>query len=202
MLALDWKKAFDSLNLSSLLDALRRLGLPWAFVSVIECMMGGRTFVVNDSSSVSNRREQRSGISQGCTLSPLLFICVMTVMMHDAVAILDGPALEAYRKGELADLTFADDTLLLSTSSAHLQKFLSAVSISGQRYGLELHYGKFQLLGVNTLEATETPVGGTVEPEQQICYLGTTLGSDGRASGEIARRIGMARGDFRVLSKV
>ena len=88
MLALDWSKAFDSVNVTSMLDASRRFGIPSSIVSLIGNMLRGRQFFVEDCGSQSHVRAQRSGISQGCTLSPLPFIVVMSVLMHDAVDLL------------------------------------------------------------------------------------------------------------------
>ena len=66
----------------------------------------------------------------------------MTVMMHDAVSMLGETARATYDKGDLADLTFADDALLLGVSRQHVEEFLAAVSTAGKRYGLELHFWK------------------------------------------------------------
>ena len=46
LLALDWRKAFDSLNVSSLLDALRRYGLPQPMLDMTHGMLAGRQFLV------------------------------------------------------------------------------------------------------------------------------------------------------------
>ena len=142
LLALDWAKAFDSVNVDSMLDALRRFGVPANFIGCIESLMRNRHFYVRDCGACSSERPQLSGITQGCTLSPLVFIVVMSALMHDAVSMLSQPAREAYRKGDLADLAFADDTLLLGVSPAYVTEFLGAVSAAGQRYGMSLHYGK------------------------------------------------------------
>ena len=68
--------------------------------------------------------------------------------MQDEKAMLSPSALEAYAKSDLADMAYADDTLLLGASKVHLEEYLQAVSLAGQRYGLELHYGKLQLVNV------------------------------------------------------
>ena len=85
LLALDWKKAFDSVHVDSLLDALRRFGLPQGFVHMIGAMMRSRHFFVTDCGETSALHSQMSGISQGCTLSPLIFVILMSVLMHDAL---------------------------------------------------------------------------------------------------------------------
>ena len=66
LLALDWKKAFDSINVDALICALDRFGLPAKMVRVIACIYARRLFVVRDGSNISAEKEQRSGISQGC----------------------------------------------------------------------------------------------------------------------------------------
>ena len=184
------------------MDALRRLGFSDHFLTLIEYMMKHRTFEVAEASRLSGKHSQKSGIFQGCTLSPLLFICLMTVMMHDAVAMLGEQGKQAYDRGDLADLAYCDDTMIISVSTAHVAEFLAAIASAGERYGMSLHYGKLQAMGINTTASIPTPVGGCVSLEEQLLYLGTTLHADGNASAELSRRIGMAKGDFTVLSKV
>ena len=159
LLALDWKKAFDSISVDNLLDALRRFGFPDRCLRLIASMMRQRSFYVEDQGATSDIKPQRSGISQGCTLSPLLFIVTMTVLMHDAVSNLDDAASRAYFRGDLADIVYADDTLLLGSSDSHLQQFLSKVADAGDMYGMELHWDKFQLLEVRCSASIFTPTG-------------------------------------------
>ena len=83
----------------------------------------------------------------------------MTVLMHDAVSNLDAPSAAAYEKGDLADIVYAHDTLLLATSDGHLQEFLSRVADAGKSYGMELHWDKFQLLSVQCRACIRTPSG-------------------------------------------
>ena len=113
LVALDWKKAFDSIRIESMLDALRRLGIPPASMDMVGELMRQRLVVVDECGARSTPRPQRSGISQGCTLSPLLFVLVMTVLLADAVEMLGRPAKQAYDNGDLADCVYADDTLLI-----------------------------------------------------------------------------------------
>ena len=120
--AQDWKKAFDSVNVESLLDALRRFGLPQEVIHMVSGLMKIRRFYVDDCGVRSSTRPQHSGISQGCTLSPLLFIIVMSVLLHDAVSSLSSEAKKAYDKGHLADLVYADDTLIIGVQDCHINE--------------------------------------------------------------------------------
>ena len=112
MLALDWKKTFDSINVDGLLSALTRFGLPEHFVSVIRAIYSDRVFEVKDCGVTSAKRRQLSGICQGCPLSPYLFVIVMTILMHDAHAALGVTATAAVHRGDLYDILYADDTLV------------------------------------------------------------------------------------------
>ena len=76
-------------------------------------MTKNRSFFVEDFGVKSDERPQRSGVSQGCTLSPLLFIKLMSAVMEDAVSTLSDTAADAYRQKRLADIAFADDIILL-----------------------------------------------------------------------------------------
>ena len=77
LLALDWAKAFDSVHPRRLLQCLRRFGIEGKILKAIGGLVRERTFFVEDGGFRSTARPQRSGISQGCTLSPLFFVIVM-----------------------------------------------------------------------------------------------------------------------------
>ena len=86
LLALNWAKAFDSVNVDPLLCCLQRYGITGAMPEMIAGILQHRELSVSDSGCTSTARPQSSGTPQGCTLSPLLSIITMTVLMHDAVA--------------------------------------------------------------------------------------------------------------------
>ena len=202
LLALDWKEAFDSVNVDALLLSLQRFDLTHAMVDMISALLRHRSFMVNDSGIVSSSRPQRSGISQGCTLSPLLFIIAMSVLMNDAVRSLSAEARAAYDRGDLADVVYADDTLLLGSSSEHLNEYLHCVARAGQTLGMELHWDKFQLLPVQCTPKLMAPDGSTIPVKNEMQYLGAALSGDGLCDNELSRRIGVSTGDFRALSKI
>ena len=197
ILALDWKQAFDSVNTEAMLTALERFGLPDHIRGVISNMYTGRTFEVKDAGSLSKEHEQKSGVSQGCPLSPLLFIMVLTVVMKDAEDALGQP--EATRVGQLV---YADDTLLMARTAEDMHKWLQAVQVAAGRVGLELHWGKLQLLRIRCDGDVKTPAGDIIEAAESLSYLGTTISNDGRVGGELTRRLGAAFSAFSNLRKV
>jgi len=126
----------------------------------------------------------------------------MTAVMHDAVSFLPPDARAAYDRGDLADVVYADDTLLLGANAKHIEVFLRAVAAAGRAHGLELHEDKFQLLQVRCSPVVKNNNQDQIASRASMTYLGASLASDGRVGSELSRRIGAAKGDFRSLSKV
>ena len=60
LLALDWRKAFDSIDPAALLNALRRFGLPPHFRQVVAAIYGNRSFMVKESGHVSTAEDAHS----------------------------------------------------------------------------------------------------------------------------------------------
>ena len=127
MIALDWAKAFDSLDPAGLLKALRLFGLPEKVVSLVADIYTSRRFLVRDCGVESAHYPQAFGICQGCPLSPFLFSIVKTCVMADSRRTLED---EAGREAssQLSGLLYADDTLLLGVDARALTVFLGGGS--------------------------------------------------------------------------
>ena len=108
LLFLDWAKAFDRVKPQSMMTALRRFGLPPAFLQMIASIYDCRSFYIQDHAGTSGVLEQAAGIAQGCPLSPYLFIIVQSVLLHDVeakVELVDKPPYVVTRS-----ILYADDT--------------------------------------------------------------------------------------------
>ena len=140
LVALDWKKAFDSINVESMLVALGRFGLPPKMLRMIRHIYEDREFRVVHDGGKSSCRRQRSGISQGCPLSPFLFVMLMSVITNDAISMLSAESQEQLVNGSLDVVFYADDTLIIGASQARLQELLESVAAVGWRYGMELDW--------------------------------------------------------------
>ena len=184
-----------------LLLALRRFGLPPHFLHMVKAIYSDRVFRVSDCGSTSSLKQQRAGICQGCPLSPFLFVAVMTVLMRDAYDNLSDEAKTAQNDGLLYDILYADDTLIVGTSTKYVDDLARTVEEAGAQYGMSLHWGKTQGLSVNSLETMRAPNGTPIEAHESLTYLGALLTADGRGDSEISRRIGIAYSDFRHLRK-
>jgi hypothetical protein len=127
---------------------------------------------------------------------------LMSVLMLDAKPKLTPEDQELLNRGVLAELLYADDTLLMGVNANSVERFMKAVSEAGGAYGLTLHWGKLQLLQVRCRDAVCRPDGGNIETKDSITYLGTTVSEDGRIGRELARRLGLANSDFRAMMRM
>ena len=106
---------------------------------MIEHIYSDRRFKVSNN-SISSNQPQRSGISQGCPLSPFLFVMLMAVAVSNASSLLDSEERNQLSNGTLEVLLYADDTLLIGEEGACLGTLLDKVVETGVRYGMELHW--------------------------------------------------------------
>ena len=144
---------------------------------------------------------QSYGISQGCPLSPFLFAIVMTTLLHDAKASM--PETEIQPGGvSPSELLYADDTLICDISAEHAEQFMCSIGSAGANYGLSFNWKKLEVLPVRCDADIHKPDGSSVQQKDSITHLGAVLSADGRVHTELARRIGAAEAEYKLLSRV
>lgn len=109
---------------------------------------------------------------------------------------------EQHEQGCLSILLYADDTLLIGSSEPGLQELLNSIASVGLRYGMELHWQKFQLLEVNAKYTVLTPGGEQIQPSQFMTYLGANIYADGCIRSELNQKLGVAWADFSKLHRL
>ena len=80
--------------------------------------------------------------------------------------------------------------------------FAALVERAGADYGMSLHWGKTQALAVSSPDHVKKPDGTPMNQVTSLLYLGSVIDGDGRSDSEVSRKLGIAKADFRVLSRV
>ena len=147
--AVDFAKAFDSVEHSALWNALLNQGVSPRYIKLLAHLYKGQ--VGHISSEVLSRgfRIER-GTKQGDPMSPALFNAVLEEVMRECQTgwrrkgwgVHVGDSLER----RLTNLRFADDLLLLAASRAQVKHMLQDLINAAQKAGLEIHLGKTKVL--------------------------------------------------------
>ena len=118
---IDFKKAFDSIHHDTLWKILRSYGVPLKIVSLIETFYNHFECSVILNNTSSEWFTVKSGVRQGCILSPILFLVVIDWVMRKTTS--DKPrGIQWTLFSQLEDLDFADDLAFLSVKLDHLQE--------------------------------------------------------------------------------
>jgi len=214
LLFLDCSKAFDRVVPEALTDALIAFGVGGNFLGATQSTFRSKFSVLGQGDfPPSELKDQEVGIRQGCPLSPLLFIIMLTWLMEgvdrqysiEKTSIPDSPQSHL----PISDIFYADDTIFLSTCPRDMQLRFSLLETLAAKVGLAMNRDKTAILlaKVKSKQTTSTTVRSTsrkIEPFS-IYYndgnqvkvvegedsLGSRVSRSQSAAPEINRRIGL-----------
>jgi hypothetical protein len=142
----------------------------------------------------------RTGVRQGCILSPLLFNFVLDwVLARSIDDNLDGVTVGV--NCAVADLDYADDIALLEPDSPSMQRLLDRLSAAADSVGLKIKPVKTKVMSIHAPAPVLQVYGEQIEVVQSFCYLGSIISAAGNGPAEdIDSRIGKASVTFRRLA--
>ena len=195
----DYCKAFDSIHRDTLWQLLRHYGIPAKLTSLIKNSYKEMSCQVVHQGRLTKKFEVRTGVRQGCLLSPFLFLIAIDWIMNKTT--------EGARNGiqwtlwsQLEDLDFADDIALLSHNHEQIQEKTTRLGTSSSQVGLKIHPEKTKLIKVNTLNIAPVSLDGKdLEEVEEFTYLGSKIDRLGGTDADVKARIGKARMIFSSL---
>ena len=110
---IDYEKAFDSVDRETLWKLLRHYGIPEKITDLIKCIYQDMKCKVNHAGQLSESFEVKTGVRQGCLLSPFLFLLVIDLIMKTTTAGKNN-GIQWILTTQLDDPDFSDDLALLS----------------------------------------------------------------------------------------
>ena len=197
---IDYAKAFDSIDRPCLWKILRHYGIPNKIVNIIKSMYTGGAGSVMFKGKLSPPFEIKTGVKQGCLLSPFLFLLVIDWIMKSCDPK-DG--IQWTLTEQLNDLDYADDIGLLSSNRTQMQRKTNKISEISGKVGLRINTQKTKILRINA--ATNDPIMLNEEELENVTtfeYLGSKIDESGRTDADVTARINKARSAFACLNKI
>ena len=192
--AVDLEKAFDCVDRQLLWDALKRSGIGGCMLSALQALYADVPVCIKTEEGLSSTFQSTIGVKQGCPLSPLLF----GIFLDDFELHVKGTVPpEIAQLPMLCDrpvppLLFADDMLLMSTSSTGLNAQLESLQAYCNAKKLTVNAAKTQVMimrpgggGGARLAKHEAffYAGQQLEVVKAIKYLGLTFSQLSKAHG-------------------
>lgn len=198
----DYTTAFDSIFRDKIWDLLRAADIPPKLIKLIRAQYDGFQCRVLHNSRLSEPFSPKTGVRQGCLLSPLLFLLVIDSVIRNA---LDGEhrGIQWTFDSHLEDLDYADDICLLSTRRSDMQSKLDDLVANSANVGLKVNTGKTKAMEIRGQTSNPFVVEHEdVEFVDKFCYLGSIVATNDSAKSDIEHRIGKATATFYQLRNI
>ncbi|CAI2732166.1 unnamed protein product [Schistosoma spindalis] len=199
---IDYEKAFDSVDRRTLWKLLRHYGVPEKIVNIIRNSYDGLQCKVVHGGQLTDAFQVRTGVRQGCLLSPFLFLLVVDWIMKTSTSERNY-GIRWIAQNQLDDLDFADDLALLSHTHEQMQIKTASIAAVSASVGLNIHKGKTKVLKHNTENSNPITLDGeTLEDVESFTYLGSIVDKQGGSDADVKARIGKARAAFLQLKNI
>ena len=197
----DFEKAFDSLRRDTMWRALKQFGIPSKIINIIRVIYKEYKCQVIHEGKITKPFNVKTGVRQGCLLSPIIFIMVLDGVMRKSTKKPRG--IQWSLTERLEDIDFADDLCLMSHRLIDMKEKMEELSKEGKKVGLKINESKTKEMRINSKNQEELLVDGKViEQVEQFQYLGSLVSKNGGTDEDVQQRIRKAKGAFAQLAPI
>lgn len=188
---IDYEKAFDSVEKSAVMEAMRNQGIEEAYVRTLDHIYEGSTATIK-LHKTSDKVPIEKGVRQGDTISPKLF----TAVLEEIFRKLNWEKKGININGEkLNNLRFADDIVLTSEDPEEMKEMLEQIRTESLKVGLKMNIKKTKVMYNGNVQGPHLQgiqIGNdTIERVDEYIYLGQKVKAGPGQEDEIKRRIAM-----------
>ena len=174
-----FEKSFDNVDRAILWKLLRHCGGPDKIISLIQCTYEDLSCKIAYAGQLSETFKVKTGVCQGCLLSPFHFLLVIDWIMKTTTTGRNNKS-QWTLWTQLDDLNFPDDLALLSHSHSQMQDKTTHLETVSAGTGLKINGKKTELMKIDSTVNTPVTVGG--EPIREVdsfFYLGSAIDRQG-----------------------
>lgn len=185
MCFIDYSKAFDCVNWSSLWKVLNVLGVPNHLIVLVQSLYIYSQGVVRIDEAVSQPFCFGKGVRQGCILSPILFNAYGEYIMRQTCEDWSG----GVRIGgaHITNLRYADDTTLLAADEPEMSLFFSKMERISNSLGLSINRSKTKLMVVDRANVLRLSGALGLEVVDEFVYLGSCISNKGSCETDVLK---------------
>ena len=195
----DFEKAFGSIHRDTLWKLLKFYGIPECFVNIIKNIYENYHIRVIHAGHQSHAFEVKSGVRQGCILSPTIFLIVIDYIMHK---LSNEKGIKWNLNERLTDLCFADDLCLMSCTVQDMQTNTNILNQEAKKFGLNINQKKTKIMNINPNQTNNIYLDNKIiEEVNSFTYLGCIISIEGGTNEDILNRLNKARISFSILNK-
>ena len=137
----------------------------------ISCIYDGSESCVKIENEFSEFFKVNTGVLQGDTLAPFLFIVVLNYILSQ-----NNHGLQTHTDYKLPDLDFADDIAQLDSSIEEAIQHFTEIELHANSVGLKVNYTKTKVLGLNNnITDMKLPNGQIIQAVTDFKYLGSKI---------------------------
>lgn len=136
----DFKAAFDTVPRKSLLYKLHTIGLSYKFIKMISEIYKNTKAAVWTGEELSEYFDTKSGVKQGCLLSPLLFSLYVNDL-HDVIE--GGINIDGHN---IRVLLYADDIVLLAEEPEVMSSMIEKLDSYCQLWNMHINLSKSKMM--------------------------------------------------------
>ena len=183
---IDFKKAFDTLELNSMWEALDFYGIDKETIRIVKQLYSAGTSSVTIGAHSIPFEVQR-GVRQGDSLSPLMFILCLQYALSK---ISWGTKGVDIGNQKLSYLAYADDVVIMSRSTSDLKWMTQEIAKKCKNIGLKINEEKSKWMSTETEVRSKLKLNGKeIEKVEAFIYLGQQIQIPRQHGQEVGRRI-------------
>ena len=193
---IDFKKAFDSVKLSSLWMLLDKTSINKKYINLLKQSYENSNAYIKTEFGTSRCVDILKGVKQGDVLSAILFCIVIAAL----VLQVENECTSGFSIGghTLSNLSYADDIAVISNSRCELQIYLHPLAKYAAEVGLKINVSKTKCM---TTDKINTNLHLTIDNNKmsqvtEFIYLGHKLSSKNDGLVAVQHRIGLGWAAF------